>query len=195
MVGPYDNNVFVLRCKQTGDAVLLDAANEHELLLELCQTSACARCSRPTATGTTSRRCPQVRNAGIDVGIAAGDHVLIKETYDFVIDDGDVIRGRQAQAAHHRHPGPHARVDVLPARRLAGAVQRRHPLSRRARATRSSEYANFDTIIHSIEDRLFRPLDRGTLVLPGHGIGHHDRHGASPPRRVGLPGVGDRHPP
>ena len=37
VVGPYENNVFVIRCKQTGDAVLIDAANEHERLLELCQ--------------------------------------------------------------------------------------------------------------------------------------------------------------
>jgi len=38
VVGPYDNNVFVVRCRRTGDAVLIDAANEHERLLELCQT-------------------------------------------------------------------------------------------------------------------------------------------------------------
>ena len=37
VVGPLDNNVFVLRCRETGEAVLLDAANEHERLLELCQ--------------------------------------------------------------------------------------------------------------------------------------------------------------
>src|SRR3954465_15362592 len=38
VVGPMDNNVFVLRCKQTGDAVMLDAANEHEKLLDLCRS-------------------------------------------------------------------------------------------------------------------------------------------------------------
>ena len=37
VVGPMDNNVFVVRCRQTGEAVLLDAANEHEKLLELCE--------------------------------------------------------------------------------------------------------------------------------------------------------------
>ena len=37
VVGPVDNNVLILRCTETGDAVLLDAANEHELLLELCE--------------------------------------------------------------------------------------------------------------------------------------------------------------
>ena len=35
VVGPYENNVFVVRCLATGEAVLLDAANEHERLLEL----------------------------------------------------------------------------------------------------------------------------------------------------------------
>src|SRR6195952_3827188 len=37
VVGSYDNNVFVLRCRETGEAVLIDAANEHERLLELCK--------------------------------------------------------------------------------------------------------------------------------------------------------------
>ncbi|MFM7307991.1 MAG: MBL fold metallo-hydrolase, partial [Actinomycetota bacterium] len=36
VVGPVDNNVFVVRCRATGEAVLIDAANEHEKLLELC---------------------------------------------------------------------------------------------------------------------------------------------------------------
>ncbi len=35
VVGPFENNVFIVRSKRTGDAVLLDAANEHELLLEV----------------------------------------------------------------------------------------------------------------------------------------------------------------
>ena len=37
VVGSYDNNVFVVRCRATGEAVLIDAANEHELLLEMCR--------------------------------------------------------------------------------------------------------------------------------------------------------------
>ena len=38
VVGPVDNNVFVVRCRHTGEAVLLDAANEHEMLLDLCRS-------------------------------------------------------------------------------------------------------------------------------------------------------------
>ena len=37
VVGPVANNVYVLRCRLTGEAVLIDAANEHEQLLELCR--------------------------------------------------------------------------------------------------------------------------------------------------------------
>ena len=50
VVGPYDNNVFVVRCRQTGEAVLIDAANEHERLLELCRAprrAPSARDARP----------------------------------------------------------------------------------------------------------------------------------------------------
>ena len=34
-VGPMDNNAYLLRCKETGDAVLIDAANEPDRLLTL----------------------------------------------------------------------------------------------------------------------------------------------------------------
>ena len=54
-------------------------------------------------------------------------------SYDFVLEDDAGDRGRPAAAAHHPHAGPHAGVDVLPARGLARAVQRRHAVPRRAR--------------------------------------------------------------
>ena len=55
VVGPMDNNVYIVRCRATGDAMLIDAANEHDLLLELCRSLGVSRSSRPTGTGTTSR--------------------------------------------------------------------------------------------------------------------------------------------
>ena len=56
VVGPYDNNVFVLRCTETGDAVLLDAANEHDKLLELCRASVTS-VLETHGHWTTSRPC------------------------------------------------------------------------------------------------------------------------------------------
>src|SRR5580698_7619430 len=37
VVGPMDNNVYILRCRRSGEAMLIDAANEHEELLEICR--------------------------------------------------------------------------------------------------------------------------------------------------------------
>jgi glyoxylase-like metal-dependent hydrolase (beta-lactamase superfamily II) len=34
-VGPMDNNVYLLRCKETGDQILIDAANDPERILDL----------------------------------------------------------------------------------------------------------------------------------------------------------------
>ena len=72
VVGPFDNNVFVLRCKQTGDAVLLDAANEHEQLLELCQRLSVRKVLETHGHWDHIQAVPAVRDAGYEVGVTAG---------------------------------------------------------------------------------------------------------------------------
>ncbi|HTT59328.1 MAG TPA: MBL fold metallo-hydrolase, partial [Acidimicrobiales bacterium] len=37
VVGPIANNVYVVRCRRSGEAALLDAANEHDRLLEVAR--------------------------------------------------------------------------------------------------------------------------------------------------------------
>src|SRR5215210_219828 len=37
VVGPMVNNVYFVRCAETGDAVMVDAADEAHVLLPLCQ--------------------------------------------------------------------------------------------------------------------------------------------------------------
>ncbi|MFM8773817.1 MAG: hypothetical protein ACKOFP_08285, partial [Actinomycetota bacterium] len=41
-VGPYDNNSYLLRCRETGEQVLIDAAAEPERLLALVGKSSLA---------------------------------------------------------------------------------------------------------------------------------------------------------
>ena len=75
VVGPFENNVFVVRSKGTGDAVLIDAANEHELLLEVSRATgvrrvltthghldhiqAVARSATPASTWASRPRTPR----------------------------------------------------------------------------------------------------------------------------------------
>ena len=73
VVGPMDNNVFVLRCKETGDSVLIDAANEHEKLLELCRRLNVRKVLETHGHWDHIQAVPAVRDAGYEVGVTADD--------------------------------------------------------------------------------------------------------------------------
>ena len=90
VVGPFENNVFVLRSKSNGDAVIIDAANEHELLLEVSKRTGVRRVLTTHGHFDHIQAVTQMRDAGIDVGIAAEDAKMLP-SYDFVIPDDDVI--------------------------------------------------------------------------------------------------------
>ncbi|HEX4540261.1 MAG TPA: MBL fold metallo-hydrolase, partial [Acidimicrobiales bacterium] len=67
VVGPMDNNVYVLRCKETGQAVLIDAANEHDRLLDLCRRLNVVKVLETHGHWDHIQAVPAVREAGIDV--------------------------------------------------------------------------------------------------------------------------------
>ena len=73
VVGPYENNVFILRCRETGEAVLIDAANEHEQLLELCQRLGVRRVLETHGHWDHIQAVPAMREAGYEVGVMAAD--------------------------------------------------------------------------------------------------------------------------
>src|SRR6201995_3652464 len=91
VVGPMDNNVYVLRCKETGEAVLLDAANEHEKLLELCRTLDVRRVLETHGHWDHIHAVPAVRGAGYELGVTSADASMLP-SYDFVLEDDSVIQ-------------------------------------------------------------------------------------------------------
>ena len=56
-VGPMDNNAYLLRCRQTGELALIDAANEADTLLGLIGDTPLATIITSTSTGIITRRC------------------------------------------------------------------------------------------------------------------------------------------
>ncbi len=70
VVGPVENNVFVVRCTSTGDALIIDAANEHELLLEVSKATGVRRVLTTHGHWDHIQAVEALRNAGIDVGIS-----------------------------------------------------------------------------------------------------------------------------
>jgi glyoxylase-like metal-dependent hydrolase (beta-lactamase superfamily II) len=179
VVGPYDNNVFVLRCRETGESVLIDAANEHDKLLELCTRLNVRRVLETHGHFDHIQAVPAMREAGLEVAISSADAPMLKKVgYDVFLDDAEVIEvGRLRLHAIHNPghtPGSISfRVEGAPILFSGdtlfpgGVGNTKHALG------------DFDTIISSVDDRLFT-LPAHTVVMPGHGvdttIGHERPH-------------------
>jgi glyoxylase-like metal-dependent hydrolase (beta-lactamase superfamily II) len=168
VVGPYDNNVFVLRCKATGDAVLLDAANEHEKLLELAQSLNVRRVLETHGHWDHIQAVPAMREAGYEVAVTALDAPRLKDVgYDVFLDDKEVVEvGRVRLDAIHT-PG-HTEGSIC--FKVAGSpiLFSGDTLFPGGPGNATFEGGDFATIIQSIDSKLFT-LPPDTIVLPGHG--------------------------
>ncbi len=167
VVGPVDNNVFVVRCRETGEGVLLDAANEHERLLELCQALDVRTVLETHGHWDHIQAVPAVREAGYKVGVTAEDAAMLP-SYDYLLTDESVIEiGRLRIHTHHtpgHTPGSMSfNVQDTPLLFTGDTLFPGGP------GATSFEGGDFPTILASIEDRMFKVFDPDTIVLPGHG--------------------------
>lgn len=166
VVGPMDNNVFVIRCTETGDAVLVDAANEHERLLELCGRLGVRRVVETHGHWDHVQAVPAVRDAGYSVGITAADSAML-DSYDEVLDDDDVLSIGRLRIRTIATPG-HTAGSMCFALEGTPLLFSGDTLFPGGPGATGFEGGDFPTIIRSIDDRLFT-LPADTIVLPGHG--------------------------
>ena len=166
VVGPMDNDVYVLRCTQTGDAVLLDAANEHEKLLDLCKDLGVRKVLETHGHWDHIQAVPQLRDAGYSVGVTAQDAGMLP-SYDEVIEDDSVIEVGRLKLHTILTPGhtPGSMCFKLEGHPVVFSGDTLFPGGPGATKFEGGDFA---TIITSIEDRLFK-LPADTIVLPGHG--------------------------
>ncbi len=167
VVGPFDNNVFVLRCRHTGEAVLLDAANEHEQLLELAARLGVRRVLETHGHWDHIQAVPEMRDAGYSVGVTAEDAAMLP-SYDEVLTDDSVIEVGQLRLRTIHTPGhtPGSMCFLVEGKPILFSGDTLFP---GGPGNTSLEGGDFPTIITSIEQRLFSPIAANTLVLPGHG--------------------------
>jgi glyoxylase-like metal-dependent hydrolase (beta-lactamase superfamily II) len=168
VVGPMVNNVFVVRCAETGESVLIDAADEPEVLLPLCEELRVGDVLTTHGHGDHIQAVPAVRAAGHRVGVAQGDAGMLP-AFDFEIADDDVIEvGRLRLHALHT-PGhtPGSTCFTVEGTPLLFSGDTLFPGG--PGNTRGNR-VHFATIIRSIQQRLFT-LSDDTIVLPGHGDG------------------------
>ena len=169
VVGPYDNNVFVIRCRATGEAVLIDAANEHERLGELCDRLGVRRVLETHGHWDHIQAIPAMRERGLEVGVTAADAPRLKDVgYDVLIDDAEVIEVGRLRLRTIHNPG-HTEGSMSFCVVDTPLLFTGDTLFPGGPGNTSFEGGDFATIIESIDTKLFTfPPD--TIVLPGHGL-------------------------
>jgi glyoxylase-like metal-dependent hydrolase (beta-lactamase superfamily II) len=166
VVGPYENNVFVLRDKGTGHGLIIDAANEHDLLIPVAKAANVRRVLTTHGHWDHIQAVTAARNAGIDVGVAPADADMLPG-YDFVVADEDVIEVGDLRLHALHTPGhtPGSVCFTLEGWPILFSGDTLFPGG--PGATQSPQA--FAEIIRSLDARLL-PLPKDTLVLPGHGL-------------------------
>lgn len=167
VVGPLDNNVFVVRCKQTGEALLVDAANEHELLLETCRALGVRQVVETHGHADHIQAVPALRDAGYDVAVAPEDAAMLP-AYDLLLGDGEAIPVGRLRLTAIRTPGhtPGSTCFVLDGSPILLSGDTLFP---GGPGNTKTPLGDFPTILESIDRKLFAVLPASTLVLPGHG--------------------------
>ncbi|AXE77312.1 MBL fold metallo-hydrolase [Streptomyces atratus] len=180
-VGPMNNNAYLLRCRATGEQLLIDAANEAGTLLRLIGDDGIA------SVVTTHRHGDHWQALG-EVVAATGartyagryDAEGIPVPTDVLVDDnGTILVGRVALTARHlvgHTPGsialvyddPHGAPHLFTGDCLFPGGPGR---------TTSPE--DFTNLMDDVEAKIFDPLPDETWVYPGHG--HDTTLGAERP--------------
>ena len=169
-VGPYDNNAYLLRCRSTGDQVLVDAAAEPQRLLGLVGSAG-------LAAVVTTHQHPDHWQALADVVAATGARTFAHEEdaegipveTDVLLEHGDQImvgevplsvvhlRGHTPGSVALRYDDPEGTGHLFTGDSLfPGGVGKT-----------TSE--TFPQLIADVENRLFATMADDTWFYPGHG--------------------------
>jgi glyoxylase-like metal-dependent hydrolase (beta-lactamase superfamily II) len=171
-VGPMNNNAYLLRCRATGEQLLIDAANEAGTLLSLIGSDGIASVVTTHRHGDHWQALAEVVEA-TGARTCAGRHDAegIPVATDVPVDDGDTVRvGEVSLTARHlvgHTPGsialvyddPHGHPHVFTGDCLfPGGVGNTH-----------DDAEAFAGLLHDVETKLFARLPDETWVYPGHG--------------------------
>ena len=178
VVGPMDNNVYILRCRRTGDAMLVDAANEHEALLEICTQLGVTQVVETHGHWDHIQAVPAVRDAGISVAVTSADAGMLP-SYDLILDDDETLSVGDLRIKTLATPG-HTPGSICFTVEGTNLLFTGDTLFPGGPGNTSFEGGDFPTIIESIDRRIFARFDPHTLVLPGHGtsttVGNESPH-------------------
>lgn len=164
-VGPLENNVYVVACTQTAQAVLIDAADEADRLIEEMSDVT------PLAILTTHGHWDHVgaveavaQHYGIPFRLNPADQSIVSTPIDEPLANETITVGNLSiQAVHAPGHTPGSTVFIVDGVVLTGDTL----FPGGPGATQSP--AAFSQIMETLDSALF-PLADETLVFPGHGL-------------------------
>jgi glyoxylase-like metal-dependent hydrolase (beta-lactamase superfamily II) len=172
-VGPMDNNAYLLRCHETGEQLLIDAANEAPRLLELIGDTG-------LSTVVTTHRHPDHWVALAEVVAATGAqpvaHVAdagdLPVTSQTVVDAGTVRVGAVELEVIHivgHTPGSIALLYRDPSQDGIPHLFTGDSLFPGGVGNTRGNAKDFASLINDVEHKLFDKLPDETWFYPGHG--------------------------
>lgn len=165
-VGDWDNNVYVVACVATGEAVIIDAANEASKILDTVDGLAVTRILTTHGHFDHLMALDEVKEAlGVPWHLHPADIEIADRTPDELLADGEeIIVGNVA--IHVIHTPGHTPGSVSFA--LEPIVFSGDTLFPGGPGATRWDYSSFGQVMDSIEERLMAYPDT-TVVHPGHG--------------------------
>ena len=172
-VGPMDNNAYLVTCSQTGETLLIDAANDADILLELID-----RFAPKLALIVTSHQHQDHWLALAEVAKASGvptaahqldaDPLPVKP--DRILANGDTVRiGELSLDVIHLQGHTPGSVALA----LDGADDATHLFTGDCLFPgglgRTTKPAEFDSLFRDVSSKVFDVYSDDTVVYPGHG--------------------------
>jgi glyoxylase-like metal-dependent hydrolase (beta-lactamase superfamily II) len=166
VVGGFENNVYVVGSPRTGEAVVIDAANEPDRIYEAADGFDVQRVLTTHGHGDHVQAVGDVQKKGWKVGIHEADKGMARIRPDFAIAEGDefTVGDITLRAMHTPGHTPGAICFLWDKHLFSGDT-----LFPGGPGNTRGNKDNFATIIESITSRLFTLPDE-TLVYPGHGL-------------------------
>jgi glyoxylase-like metal-dependent hydrolase (beta-lactamase superfamily II) len=168
VVGPIENNVYVVRCKRTGEATLLDAANEHDRMLRVASRLGVTSVLETHGHWDHIGAVEAVREAGIDVWVRTEDAGMLP-SYDHLLDD-DIVHQVGDLRLRTLHTPGHTPGSICFALEETPMLFTGDTLFPGGPGNTNHNAKDFATIITSIDERIFGVFADDVTIWPGHGV-------------------------
>jgi glyoxylase-like metal-dependent hydrolase (beta-lactamase superfamily II) len=173
-VGPMDNNAYLLRDTSTGQAILIDAANEAVRLIELIGDTPVSAIVTTHQHGDHWQALAEVhKHTGAETVAHPADADGIPVQTSHLVQDGDVLTFGDASVSfiHLRGHTPGSIAVLYDAGGALGGAP--HLFTGDSLfpggVGKTSSPANFTSLINDVSERIFDRLPDATWVYPGHG--------------------------